>query len=246
MATFQCEFIPKSFGRKVKFDVIIPSQNLGEALSNKDPNYYENRETKFPLVIFLCGFGENEKSWQQGSAAAYLCEKYKIAGVFIAGENKWYHNNGQIEDHYGFLEVDLLDFIYGNFKNLSREMPLGIAGVSMGGYGTLFHYLKNVDKYTAAAALSPATKPDFMDESKVGTLRELFVQNKDKNLNIYLSIGDKDFIYGASMELNQFLKDNDVPVQYKVIPNADHSWMTWNFEAFEIFEYFKNKGFISK
>mgnify|MGYP003297523539 CR=1 FL=1 len=43
-------------------------------------------------------------------------------------------------------------------------------------------YLKNVDKYAACVALSPAIRPDRLDESKFGTLRELFLENKENML----------------------------------------------------------------
>ena len=200
-------------------DVFIPSLNLGGCLRNQDSNYYQNNNETYPLIIFLHGFGDNEKAWQ------------------INGENKWYLNLGQIENYYTLVEEEVLDFLYGNFSCLSKDKPLVIAGVSMGGYGALYHYIKNVDKYAACVALSPAIRPDRLDESKIGTLRDLFLEQKGKDLNVYLSVGENDFIIESSREFNEFLIENDLGVEYKFIPGRDHSWYTWAHEIFEVIQY---------
>lgn len=243
MATFNIDFYVKSLGRKTRLDLVIPSLNLHGCLKNNDENYYQNLNEKYPLMICLHGFGDNEKGWQNNSSIIKMCEENKIASCFINGENKWYLNMGPIDDFYSLIERDVIDFLYGNFNCLSKKMPLAIAGVSMGGYGALYHYLKNTDKYNACIALSPATKPDYIDESKYGTLKELFIANKDKKLNVYLSIGMNDFIYQASKEFDNYLEENNIGVRYKFIEGCDHSWTTWAKEMPKVFTYLKEVKF---
>ena len=240
MALLNVEFHTKSLARRTRMDVFIPTLNLGGSLKNQDPEYYQNNQEKYPLIIFLHGFGDNEKAWQMNTQILKLCEDKKIAACFINGENKWYLNLGPIDNYYSLIEEEVLDFLYGNFSCLSKEQPLFIAGVSMGGYGSLYHYLKNVDKYAACVALSPAIRPDRLDESEIGTLRDLFLENKGKDLNVYLSVGECDFIIESSREFNEFLIENNLGVEYKFIPNRDHSWYTWAQEVFEVIEYLEN------
>lgn len=244
MAKINIEFYSKNLARKVDVSLIIPTLNLHESLNNKDLNYYQNRDKKFPLMICLCGFGDNNRTWLSNTNIESLADKYQVACAFINGENKWYLNNGPIENHYDFIENDLLDFLYGNFTNLSKDAPLIIGGVSMGGYGSLYHYLTNIDKYDAAFALSPATKPDFIDETNIGTLKSHFLKNKDHKLNIYLSIGTKDFIIGASKEFNNFLKANEIDCEYRFIEDKDHSWNLWKDEIVEVFNYLETNKII--
>lgn len=241
MALITVDFHTKALARRTRMDVFIPSLNLGGCLRNQDVNYYQNNHETYPLIIFLHGFGDNEKAWQMNTQILKLCEDKKIAACFINGENKWYLNMGPIENYDSLVEDEVTDFLYGNFSCLSREKPLVIAGVSMGGYGALYHYLKHVDKYAACVALSPAIKPDRLDESKFGTLRELFLENKDRQLNIYLSVGESDFIIDSSRQFNDFLKENELGVEYKFIPHQDHSWYTWAQEVFPVVEYLENK-----
>ena len=244
MAKLTLEFHTKSLARRTRLDLVIPSLNLGGSLKNQDNNYYQNRTEKFPLIIFLHGFGDDEKAWQNNTQVIKLCEENKIAACFINGENKWYLNLGPIDNYYSLIEEEVTDFLYGNFTCLSKDMPLFIAGVSMGGYGALYHYLKNTDKYACGIALSPAIRPDRLDETKIGSLRDLFMENKGKELNVYLSVGEADFIIDSSRQLNQFLIENEIGIEYKFIPGKDHSWYTWAQEIFEVIEYLKNKKII--
>lgn len=244
MALFSIDFYVKSLARKTKIDLVIPTLNLHEVLKNNDEKYYQNNNEKYPLLICLHGFGDDLNGWQNNTGIIKMCEEKKIAACFINGENKWYLNMGPIDDFYNLIERDVLDFLYGNFKCLSPLCPLGIAGVSMGGYGSLYHYLKNTNKYDLCIALSPATKPDYIDETKHGTLKELFLNNKDNKLNIYLSIGSRDFIFEQSMEFNKFLNENNIDCEYKVIEGYDHSWALWSNELKNIEKYLEKVNFI--
>lgn len=243
MARFTFDFYSKSLLRRFDVHLIIPSLNLGETLRNKDKEYYQNRNTKFPLMICLNGFGDNDRAWQNYTHIDELCEKNGVAAVFINGQNKFYLNQGPIDNYYDLVEEDILDFLYGNFNNLSKDMPLIITGISMGGYGALYHYLNNTEKYDYCFALSPATKPDMLDEEKFG-LKNIFLKNKDKKLNCYISVGEKDFIIEASTKLNDVLVENNIDARYKFIPNYDHSWSLWREEIVEVFNILKTKGLI--
>lgn len=159
MARFELDFYAKHLARRVEVSLVLPSLNLQGALANQDPRYYQNRAAAFPLIVCLCGFGDNRKTWAANTEIEALCEQNGFAACFVNGENKWYLNLGPIDDHYSFLEEDLLDFLYGNFANLSSEAPLFLAGVSMGGYGALYHYLRNTEKYQGVVALSRRPSP---------------------------------------------------------------------------------------
>ena len=241
MAKYSIEFYSKSLFRKVDIKVTIPSLNLRGSIANSS-DYYQKREETFPLIIFLCGFGDNNLAWQTNTSVERLCEEKGYAACYINGENKWYLNQGPLDNHYDFIEKDILDFLYGHFKNLSKEKPLIIAGVSMGGFGALYHYLKNANKYAACVALSPATIAENLDEKKYGTLKELFLNAKNEILNCYISVGENDFIIDASRKLNNFLLDNEIGVSYKFVPNYGHEWNLWQEEIKEVFEYFNRLG----
>ena len=241
MAKYSIEFNSKSLYRKVNIKVTIPSLGLKGSMTNPS-DYYQNNNKTYPLIIFLCGFGDDNNAWQTNTPIDRYLEENEYAAVYINGENKWYLNYGPLDNYYDFIENDVLDFLYGHFKNLSKNKPLIIAGVSMGGYGAIYHYLKNTSKYSACIALSPATRPDHIDESKYGSLKDLFLKEKDNKLNCYISIGEKDFIIDASRQFDKFLNDNEIGVSYRYIPDYAHEWGLWEKEVKSIFDYLNNLG----
>ena len=245
MARFNIEFHSKSLMRKVEFNLFIPSLLLRESMKAED-NYYQNNNKKFPLLILLSGFSDSYRAWQSNTHIETLCDKYQVAACFIGGDNRWYLNLGPLDKWDDFLEKDLPDYLYGTFSNLDKEQRLIIGGVSMGGYGALYHGLKYPGKYAACFALSPATKPDFVDESKYGTLKDLFLQNKDNLLPIYLCIGSKDFIIEQSMKFNDWFIENDIDVRYKVIEGGDHSYNLWRNQLDDIFLFLEENSIIKK
>lgn len=242
MARLALEFHSKSLFRKIEVLLHIPTMNLSEAMQCKSKTPYQDNNQKFPLMILLCGFGESKYAWESHSEIVDYADKNKIALLMIGGENKWYLNSSPIENWYTLIEEEILDFLYGNFTCLNKDEPLYICGESMGGYGALYHYLNNIDKYKACISLSPATRPDGNLEEilKIKSLKELFLETKEKTKNIYLSVGTNDFIYNQSKEFNDFLISNNIGVNYQFKNGYDHSWTLWREEIKNIFNYLEN------
>lgn len=241
MARLTLEFQSKYLLRKTEVVCYIPTMNLGQTMQNQSKNPYQESDKKLPLMILLGGFSESKLAWEMHSHVEDLADEYQIALVMVGGENKWYLNASPIDGWYDFLNTELPDFLYGNFKALSSDAPLYICGESMGGYGALRHYLTNLDKYKACCALSPAIKPDGNLEEMLHlkNLKELFVETKDAKKNIYLSVGTKDFIYNASKEFDDFLTSENVGVNYHFIEGYEHNWKLWREEIVKFFEYIK-------
>lgn len=239
MSRLLVEFQSKYLLRKTEVILYVPTLDLQESLQQQDVNYYQNCEKKYPLMILLAGFGMDKSGWEQNSNIAELSKKYGVAVALVGGENKWYMNFSPIDNWDGFLNVELPDFIYGNFSSISKDKPLYIAGCSMGGYGALRNYLSNIDKYKACCALSPATKADNNLEQMLGqkTLNDLFEETKDVKKNIYLSVGTCDFIIEPSREYNEYLKNLNCGVSYKFVEGYDHSFRLWNIEIEEFLKY---------
>ena len=79
-----------------------------------------------------------------------------------------------------------------------------------------------------------------------GYLKDYFLNARGNKLNVYLSIGENDFIIEASRNLDKFLIENNIGVSYKYVPGYGHTWDLWEKEIHEVFNYFKSLGFIGK
>ncbi len=223
---------------------MIPSLDLRGAMSQKDDCYYQNSEERFPLIIAMSGFADDNEAWLHRTNIVALCDKYRVAVAMISGENKWYLDSSPIDGWHSYISKELPDFLFGNFSKLDPE-KLILAGVSMGGYGALYNGLKNPEKYKAVLSMSPAIKPDeYIDEQKVGTLKDLFLAAKDNLPYIYLAIGNKDFIYEPSMEFNNWLKENIDGVEYRVVDGHGHDYDFWSVEIEKFLQEAKEKNVL--
>lgn len=245
MARFNIRFVSKYLIRKTEVNLVIPSLDLHGAIAQKNERYYRDSVKKYPLIILLSGFGDDNEAWLYQTNLISLCSEYGFSAALVGGENKWYIDQSPVDGWHSFIEKELIDFLYGNFSMLDEKVLPVIGGVSMGGYGALYNALKSPEKYSAVMALSPATKPDdLVDENLHGTLKELFLKEKGRLPYTYLSVGDKDFIYDASKSLDDWLTENSIGVNYNFIRGYDHSWDLWRIEVVKFFRQLKNKKAI--
>ncbi len=245
MARFGFRFVSKYLLRKVEVNLVIPSLDLHGAIDQKSERYYRDGAKKYPLIILLSGFGDDNEGWLYQSNLISLCAEYGFAAATLGGENKWYLDQSPVDGWHSFIEKELPDFLYGNFSKLDQSRLPVIGGVSMGGYGALYNALKSPEKYSAVMALSPATKPDdLVDEEIHGSLRQLFTESKDRLPYTYLSVGDEDFIYGASKQLDDWLTENGIGVNYSFIKGYAHNWDLWRIEWVKFLRELKNKKII--
>ncbi len=245
MARFNIRFVSKYLMRKTEINLVIPSQDLHAAISENNERYYRESKKKYPLFILLSGFGDDNEAWLYNTNLLSLCTEYGFSAALIGGENKWYLDQSPVDGWHAFIEKELPDFLYGNFSMLDEKILPVIGGVSMGGYGALYNALKSPEKYSAVMALSPATKPDdYVEENLHGTLKELFLKTKGRLPYTYLSVGDKDFIYKVSKDLDDWLTENSIGVNYNFIEGYSHSWDLWRTEVVKFLQQLKNKKAI--
>lgn len=240
MARFLVEFQSKYLLRKTEVIVYVPTQNLQETIRRTDKHYYENnKDRKYPLLVLLSGFGGSKTAWEQKSTICEYALEHNLAVALVGGENKWYMNFNPTDNWEDFLNIELPDFIYGNFSAISSERPLYLAGCSMGGYGALRNYLLNINKYKAVGVFSPAIQPDNDLEGVLGVkrLKDIILETKDIKKNVYLSIGTKDFVYRQSMEFDKFLEECGCGFRYKSIEGYDHSYTLWDKECRSFIDY---------
>ncbi len=244
MARFNLRFLSKHLLRRTEVNVIIPSLDLHGAISQKDDCYYQNNSERFPLIIALSGFGDDNEAWLRNTDISALCDKYRVAVAMISGENKWYLDTSPIDNWHSFISKELPDFLFGNFSRLDPE-KLILAGVSMGGYGALHNGLKDPEKYRAILSLSPAIRPEsYIDENKAGTLKELLLAAKDRLPYIYLGIGDQDFIFDQSAAFDGWLQENIPGVRYRIVEGYGHVWPLWAMELEKFLQELKTRELI--
>ena len=158
MAKFTCNFISYTLRRTVDITVVVPSPTIPDSMGmTGDGKPSHTPKEKYPVLYLLHGMGNNHATWTGYTNVELFAEERQIAVVNLSAENKSYVNLAG-DDFFTFVSEELPDFVCGMFP-ISREPEhTYIAGLSMGGYGTLVHALNHPERFRAFGAFSAAVQ----------------------------------------------------------------------------------------
>jgi enterochelin esterase-like enzyme len=149
-------------GRSVRYAVYLP------------PNY-ETSQRRYPVIYLLHGYTDNEVGWLQFGEADQVADagiaRRTIPPMILVmpdGGGSFYINNYDGSVRYeDFFIQEFIPFIESRFRVRSEPSSRAVAGVSMGGFGSLAYALRYPGLFTACAAFSSAllTDDEFMMES---------------------------------------------------------------------------------
>ncbi len=150
----------------VKESLKIDSKILGKQVNYTIylPFDYESSNRLYPVVYLLHGMGDNDMGWMQFGEAHLIADELiatrEIPPMIIAmpdGGVSFYINNFDNSVRYeDFFVQEFIPYIEKNYKIRTEKRYRGIAGLSMGGFGTLNFAFKYPDKFAACVALSAA------------------------------------------------------------------------------------------
>ena len=141
----------KILGKDVRYTIYLPFD-------------YNSSERYYPVVYLLHGYTDNDMGWMQFGEVNMIADEAiatrEIPPMIIVTPDagvSWYINNydGTVmwED---FFIKEFIPFIESKYRIRKEKRYRGIAGLSMGGYGTLNFAFKYPELFTAAAPMSAA------------------------------------------------------------------------------------------
>ena len=112
--------------RQMPYRVILPK------------GYDPQKTTKYPVIYLLHGLTGHYNNWTENTKIMEYLKPYKFIVVNVEGNNGWYTNSGSVlNDKYeNYIVEELIPEIDKSFTKASRDYRI-IAGLSMGGYGSL-------------------------------------------------------------------------------------------------------------
>ena len=231
MAHIDINLISNTMGRSVDFTLILPSRpyNLDGYDAKSDKYYQDKKDKLYPLIILLHGYLNDEKAWTRYARAELFAEENKIAICMVSGENKFYFNQEAKttkDNFYDFIEYELKDYLYGTFPISPKREDNYIAGLSMGGFGAIYHGFSNPKAYKAIGAFSPA----YTSMIKEGIDAQEIVRNCKDAPFCYLACGSNDFLLNDSNDLVNDLKYIKADYYYDYVEGYGHEWRFWDLE----------------
>ncbi|WP_304517809.1 alpha/beta hydrolase [Cecembia rubra] len=134
------------------------------------PSYQSNPENRYPVLYMLHGFTDTDSQWfgwekhwinlqtviEQSLAEGLSKEMIVVMpNAYNRFKGSMYANSATIGDWETFVTKELVEYIDTNYRTLADKRSRGLAGHSMGGYGTLRLGMKYPEVFSAIYALSP-------------------------------------------------------------------------------------------
>ncbi len=142
-------------GREVRYTVYLPAD-------------YESSSRTYPVVYLLHGYTDDNTGWLQFGEINRYADKAIAEGtippmiiVMPNGDSSWYINSYDGKENYeDFFVKEFMPSIEKTYRIKAEKRYRGVAGLSMGGYGTLIYAMKHPELFAAAAPLSAAVFDD--------------------------------------------------------------------------------------
>lgn len=168
-------FILMTFINVFSQGTVKEKQVIKSSILNKEVNYtiylpadYYTSERKYPVTYLLHGYGDADDGWVQFGEINRLADAAikdgKIPPMIIVtpdGFTSFYMNaaNGSL-NYEDFFIKELIPHIEKTYHVKAERKYRGIAGLSMGGFGSMLYALKYPNLFVAAAPLSAAVWTD--------------------------------------------------------------------------------------
>ena len=127
------------------------------------PGYDENPGKRYPVVYYLHGYWAPVEAQQAGFKLHEAVQAAAEAGnelimVMPDGFSKlrggFYSSSPTVGDYESFVADDLVAWVDGNYRTIATRASRGLAGHSMGGYGTARIAMKRPEVFSSIYMMS--------------------------------------------------------------------------------------------
>ncbi len=156
MAVLTIHFYSKTVGLATAARIIIPS-----AIPRSEKPDYEaeyGRKGLLPVLWLLHGGSDNYTDWHDCTKVQLFAEEYGYAVVMPDAQQSSYANMAFGPNWLDYFTTELPEYIYSRFPFSRERNDNFIAGMSMGGSGTVKLALLQPERYLAAVPLASAVE----------------------------------------------------------------------------------------
>lgn len=223
------------------------------------PEGYETSLRSYPVLYLLHGSGDDHTAWVQFGEIHNIADKAiaegKATPVIIVmpdantGQRGYFNSikgNWQYED---FFFQEFLPYIEKTYRIKTNKQYRAIAGLSMGGGGTLMYALHHPELFSSACPLSANVGPLTIEDAKKkymkdgvvypDTLIEKYLAKHNaislvnsipveqtNSIRWYIDCGDDDYLYEGNSLLHIAMRKKEISHEYRVRDGA-HNWTFW-------------------
>ena len=236
---------------KVWYD--SPTANMKRRCTIYTPAGYETSGRKYPVFYLLHGMGGDENAWSELGRAAQILDNLIAQGkaepmivVMPNGNMAQEAAPGEASDGLvvptmklpktmeGSFETafpDIVKFVEKTYRVKKDKAHRAIAGLSMGGFHSLFISINHPDEFGYIGLFSAAV--DRLQQETSDNLNVYEDRNRkidrlfDKHPKLFwIGIGKTDFLYQDNADLRSYLDSMHHSYEY-VETEGGHIWRNW-------------------
>lgn len=221
------------------------------------PPDYETSERSYPVLYLLHGATDDHTGWVQFGEVLRITDNAIKDGtatpmIIVMPDadtgQMGYFNVGDWKYEDFFFE-ELMPYVEKKYRIKGEKRYRAVAGLSMGGGGSVMYALHRPELFSSACPLSayvgPLTLDDQEERWKRGNkkysekeLKEYFAKHnalnliesvpvKDiKSVRWYIDCGDDDFLYEGNSLVHIAMTKKEIPHEYRV-RDGGHTWTYW-------------------
>lgn len=242
----------KLMGRDMPYRVLLPA------------GYAEGTgpTRRYAVIYLLHGLTGHFSNWTDKTKVGEYAYQHRFIIVTAEGDNGWYTDSVSTpKDKYeSYIVKELIPEIDAKFRTLASRENRMIAGLSMGGYGSLKFGLKYPEMFALVGSFSGALGaasfteknaggigkgidqiygPEGSDTRKANDIFKIVTDltpEKVKTLPfIYQSCGNEDFLIQSNRDFVKLLADKKIPHEYRQHPGI-HDWVFWDDQVREFLD----------
>lgn len=234
---------------KVWYD--CPTEGIKRRCTVYTPAGYETSKKKYPVFYLLHGIGGDENAWSELGRAAQILDNLIAQGkaepmivVMTNGNISEEAAPGETSKGFtvptmdlpktmdGYFEnafPDVIKFVESTYRVKADKAHRAIAGLSMGGFHTLFISINNPDTFDYIGLFSAA-----VDREQYNGLKTIY-ENRDQKIDrlfsknpklFWIGIGKSDFLYENNTALRGVLDSRKYKYTY-LETDGGHIWRNW-------------------
>jgi enterochelin esterase-like enzyme len=260
---------------------VFDNLSLKSKILNMDRKYsiylppdYETSNRSYPVLYLLHGSGDDQTGWIQFGEVNLIADKAINEGkstamiIVMPDANtgkRGYFNTIRGDFRYeDFFFQELIPYIEKTYRVRAEKQYRAVAGLSMGGGGTVLYALHHPEMFASACPLSASIRRQSDNRGRRGAdtvgpqlsqeqidaynkrhdaiyLVENMPDSLKTRVRWYFDIGDDDFLYEGNALMHIAMRKKEIPHEFRVRDGA-HNWQYWREALPEVMDFI-SKGF---
>ena len=186
------------------------------------PPSYEQSTRRYPVLYLLHGSGQRHSTWGRrtlldGTRGAIVVMPDMDRARYVVGD-------GRVDaDAESFLTKELVDYIDTHYRTIASREGRAIAGLSIGGFGSMLLGLRHPDRFGAIGAFSAPLDGIGDPAALPGT------PDAPTRPRLYIGCGFADSLLPSSRRFAALLQEHGIERRYEEGPGG-HTWDAWDWQ----------------